>query len=170
MSQSSLKAKALVALAILVLTSLAACSKSDESQLVEYGKLGVESYENGELALAVEYLERAVEQDHTDALLYAVLGSVYYEMEKYDRALENLDRAIELGTDSEVAYLRRADIQRSRGQARLSISNYNHAFDLIQTSSGQAPTVSLADVYLGRGAAYFIVEDFEGLPMILRNF
>lgn len=161
MSCSSFKGRAFFVLILLTLTSLLACSASDEVQSWEYGKRGAEFYAEGEFALAVESLEHSIALDPTNALAYVILGSVYYEMEEYDRSLENIDRAVQLGTSHPTAYHRKARIQHTREQFRLSIDNYSRALELIESSDDEDTTFLLGEVLYDRGLAHFAVENFD---------
>ena len=69
--------------------------------------LGIEEYEKGNYAAAIEHYNTAIESDPNDALAYNNRGLAYIEVGESEQALKDYDKAIELKPDYTEAYFNR---------------------------------------------------------------
>ena len=94
---------------------------------------------------AIEYLNKAIEQQPDNAYAYNSRGVAYKTLDQYQIAIENYDEAIRLQPDYAYAYNNRGVAYKKLNQPQQAIEDYNEAIRL---------KPDYAEAYNNRGMAY----------------
>lgn len=89
-----------------------------------YGKVG------GNLALAIEYLNKAIEMNPQAELYYEDLGVAYGLSGRYDEAIATSEKLLKLNPKYTAAYINLSVSYRNKGNAALANEYYNKAREL----------------------------------------
>lgn len=116
---------------------------------------GVEKYDAGDYAGAIESYNKALTYNDSDPDLYNNLGNANALIGKYTEALESFEKALEIDPKHSLAYSNRA-------YSKLKTKNYEGAIDDYNKSIELHPNdPNLAYVYCNRGLAKDFLKDYE---------
>ena len=92
--------------------------------------LGVISYKNKRLQLAVDLMERAIKLNPNNADYCYNLGIVLYDLKQLDAAVASYDKAIQLDPDYAEAYYNRGNALQDLKQLGAAVASYDKAIQL----------------------------------------
>lgn len=95
-----------------------------------YRKRADENVGKGELDLAVNDYNKAIELNPKDAATYLNRGRVYSNKKSFDLAALDYDKTIELNPKEPTAYLNRGDLHEKRGNTAQAMSDYQKVIEL----------------------------------------
>lgn len=121
-------------------------SPEDKKKARKLNNLGVTSFHNGELALARDQFEEAVELDEGFAECFNNLGLVYTELGEEENATDAFSTAIKLNPELHAAY-------NNLGYVFYKQGSYDQAIEMYNESLGRSASNSSA--YTNLGNAYF---------------
>jgi tetratricopeptide (TPR) repeat protein len=130
---------------IQVLPSREASTTPENLTAEEVFTLGLESYNLGDYAQAIEYFNTAIAKKPSMAAAYAYLGQIYYESQRIEQAETLLNQALNLDSKLADAYYYRGLILAQRDEIQQAAANLHEAITLGYQS---------ADAYYQLGKAY----------------
>jgi tetratricopeptide (TPR) repeat protein len=137
---------AVIAPLAIVTASTVGASILPENRAGAYYTQGIEHLEQGQLDLALEDLNQAIESDPQNPEAYHFRGYVYDELGHYDLAINDFTRAIELGVDSpDWTYSYRGISYAQSGDLPRALNDLNEAIKI---------NPDFADAYFFRGLIY----------------
>ncbi|WP_105615827.1 S41 family peptidase [Vallitalea okinawensis] len=80
----------------------------------------------GELDLALEYIDKALNVQPNTAEEYVIKGAIYFNLSQYDKALKYYDQAFEAQGDFNLAYYGKGEINFTLQQYDEALENFNH--------------------------------------------
>jgi tetratricopeptide (TPR) repeat protein len=121
----------------------------DRKEARKLNNLGVNSFHNGDLEMARDHFQRAVQADDRFAEAYNNLGLVFTEIEEEDKASEAFERAIELNPDLPAAYSNLGYVFYRQGRYEEAVEKYSEAID--RSSSSSSAYTNLGNAYYKMG-------------------
>jgi tetratricopeptide (TPR) repeat protein len=119
--------------------------KFKKKEAKKLNNLGVTSFHNGALEMAIEQFQRAVDLDETSAEAFNNLGLVYTELGREDNASEAFKKAIELNPGLSSVYTNLGYAFYKQGSYEQAIEMYNEA--LGKNSNSSAAYTNLGNAY-----------------------
>jgi len=154
--------------AVLFLTmtvSLLSFAQQDSADF--YNKSGLEYFNNGDYARAVEDFSQALRLEPDNADFYNNRGNAYFSKGEEDLAFEDYSKGILVDPNNARSYLNRGNIYSKRGDYNKAVEDYTHTLLL-------NPNFALA--YNNRGFAYFsggdhkrAIEDYTQAILLGQN-
>ena len=132
----------------LIIAFITACAPSDQ----ELFEAGVEQIEASNYKQAIEYFERAIEQNPENTAAYNAKGVAYFNLEDYDQAISSFNTSIQIDSTSYKPFFNRGNAYLEKGEFTKAIIDYNYA-------NGMDP--QQMDVYYNRGVALLSMEEYE---------
>lgn len=104
----------------------------------------------GKLAEAKEWCEKAVALDKLNPGLHYLLGLIFYELGQIDGAVASLKRSLYLDPDFILAHFTLANINRSTERFKESSKNYNNALQLLSVMGSDQVVPESEGITAGR--------------------
>lgn len=109
-------------------------------------RLGFLLIGEGESLEAIEYFQRALDDDKEDHYIYSGLAGAYYELGEVLLSIENINKAIELEDKIPSYYYNRALIYRMMGEFQKSVEDYKKTIEI--DSNYYSAYFYLGDLYI----------------------
>jgi tetratricopeptide (TPR) repeat protein len=95
-----------------------------------WAALGLMFHETGQLEMALESYDRALELDRSDAAVFNNRATTHRALGHYAWALDDLSASLELDPTNAVVWANRADLRCHQGRLRASQTDYRRALEL----------------------------------------
>ncbi len=122
------KLKHLFVIAVISLT-VVSCGGNREKSL-KYVDKGVELYYKSQFGKALEYFNKAIDEDDGNFEAYFWLGNYYNNKRNYKKAIEFYNKAIELDPGFADAYANRGNAKREMGDKKGACNDWKKAKQL----------------------------------------
>lgn len=135
---------------ILILTGLNLAVWANEN--MGYDALAIIEMSKGNNTRALEYINRAIDENPQEYRYYNTRAGIKEKMEDYDGALQDYDNALSINPEYATAYFNRANLYVSFEKTNEAMSDFCMAIKL-------APDY---DSYNNRGLLRMSIEDYDG--------
>ena len=110
-------------------TSSGSKDKDKQSQANQHYRLGLLSYQRGDLAKAIEELKISVRMNSDSELTHNLLGLVYLDSRQYDEAVSHFDRALQLNPYFTDVHNNLGTVFRKRGEFPQALESFSRALE-----------------------------------------
>jgi len=139
-------------------------NSSPTQQALEFTKQGVTSIQKGNVDVAINYYDKALEINPQLEIAYINRGYAYFSKGNLIKAIEDATKAIEINPTSIDAYGVRGDSHIQNGNYDQAIADYSKAIELNPQLDGAYRKRALA--YHSKGQLFRAVADYESfLPL-----